>query len=89
MTATAFDNRKVVSLETLAQAKLESALKQIDIALSYIERLVDSVDDTGEQFNEARHLLWDTTEARGTIEAIEGALHGAVKHGNGEITYYG
>ena len=86
---TATDNRLVVSLETLAQAKLEPALKEIDVAIKYVERLEQSVDDTGEQYNEARRLLADLRKARGSIEAVEGALFSAVKYSNGEITYYG
>jgi hypothetical protein len=89
MTVATTDNRLVVSLETLAQARLEPALKEIDVAVKYVERLVDSVDDTGEQYNEARRLLADLRKARGQIEAVEGALWGAVKHAGGEITYYG
>jgi nitrate reductase assembly molybdenum cofactor insertion protein NarJ len=85
----AFDNHLVVSLETLAQAQLEPALKKIDTALNYVERLYHAVDETGDQYAEVRNILVDLKEARGQLEAIEGTLHSAAKLAGGEITYYG
>lgn len=89
MTVATTDNRLVVSLEILAQAQLEPALKKIDVAIKYVERIEASVDDTGEQSIEARNLLRDLKAARRSVEAVEGALDSAVKDGEGNITYYG
>jgi hypothetical protein len=88
-TPVAFDNRKVLSLETLTLAQLEPALYQIEVALGYVERLVTSVDDTGEQYNKACVLLRDLRKARSTIETIKDVLRRALKYEAGEITYFG
>jgi transposase len=89
MTVATFDNRLVVSLETLARDRLTPVLAEVDVALGYVERLYNAANEETDQHNEVRQVLRDLKAARRQIEAVEGALDSAVKHGEGDITYYG
>jgi hypothetical protein len=79
--ATAAPQARVVSLETLAQAKLETALADAEIALKYIERLYDEVDDSGEQYAEFRALTVASRQSIESLQSVESALFHAVKDG--------
>ena len=84
--ATVAPQARVVSLETLAQAKLETALADAEIALKYIERLYDEVDDSGEQYAEFRALTVATRQSIEQLGSVESALQVAVANG-GEIDF--
>jgi hypothetical protein len=79
--ATVAPQARVVSLETLAQAKLETALADAEIALKYIERLYDEVDDSGEQYAEFRALTVASRQSIESLQSVESALFHAVKDG--------
>ncbi len=84
--ATETPKARILSLEILAQVKLESALADAEVALKYIERLYDEVDDSGTQYAEFRALTVASRQSIETLGSVESALQVAVSNG-GEIDF--